>query len=103
MRLARCFIFVATFLMLAGTAVAGPLEDGQAAIDSKDYATAQLLRSLAEQGNAAGAVTSRCHGLCGTELNQCRKRIGTTRGARGARGRSERRHTRRTSRQWHRR
>ena len=39
---------------MAGVAVGGPLEDGQAAYDRKDYATAVLLwRPLADQGNAA--------------------------------------------------
>ena len=42
-------LFVA--LTLAGTAVAGPLEDGVEAVNRGDYATAlQLLRPLAEQG-----------------------------------------------------
>ncbi len=40
-------------LMLKGGAVAGPFEDGLAAADRGDYATAlRLLRPLAEQGNA---------------------------------------------------
>jgi len=39
--------------ILAQPVVAGPLEDGQAAFDSKDYATAlKLWRPLAEQGDA---------------------------------------------------
>ena len=38
---------------IAGAAVAGPIEDGEAARDRKDYATAlRLFRSLAEQGDA---------------------------------------------------
>jgi TPR repeat protein len=38
---------------IAGAAVAGPMEDGEAARDRKDYATAlRLFRSLAEQGDA---------------------------------------------------
>lgn len=38
---------------IAGAAVAGPLEDGVAAYDRKDYATAlRLLRPLADQGIA---------------------------------------------------
>ena len=38
---------------IAGAAVAGPIEDGGAARDRKDYATAlRLFRSLAEQGDA---------------------------------------------------
>jgi uncharacterized protein len=44
--------FVATFLMLAGAAVAGPLEDARAAYERDDYATAvRLWRQLAEQGD----------------------------------------------------
>ncbi len=39
--------------LLAQPAVSGPLEDGQAAYNSSDYATAlKLWRPLAEQGNA---------------------------------------------------
>jgi hypothetical protein len=39
---------------LIGVAVAGPLEDGQAAYQRGDFATAlQIFRPLAEQGNAA--------------------------------------------------
>ncbi len=53
--------FVAGFVsivMLASVAVAGPFEDGVAAYDSGDYATAvQLWRPLAEQGHG-GAQTS---------------------------------------------
>ena len=38
---------------IAGAAVAGPLEDGEAAYQREDYATAyRLLRPLADQGNA---------------------------------------------------
>jgi hypothetical protein len=53
---------IKTFLMtcglavclLAQPAVAGPLEDGQAAYHNTDYATAlKLLRPLAEQGNSS--------------------------------------------------
>ena len=41
-------------LALIGLAAAGPLEDGQAAYQKGDYATAlQILRPLAEQGNPA--------------------------------------------------
>jgi TPR repeat protein len=41
-------------LALIGLAAAGPLEDGQAAYRKGDYATAlQILRPLAEQGNAS--------------------------------------------------
>jgi TPR repeat protein len=40
-------------VVMAGVAVAGPLEDGLAAYDRDDWATAlKLLRPLAEQGNA---------------------------------------------------
>ena len=40
-------------LVLFGSATAGPLEDGEAAYKSHDYATAlQILRPLAERGNA---------------------------------------------------
>jgi TPR repeat protein len=40
-------------LALIGPATAGPLEDGQAAYQKGDYATAlQIFRPLAEQGNA---------------------------------------------------
>jgi TPR repeat protein len=39
-------------LAIAGAVVAGPIEDGEAARDRKDYATAlRLFRSLAEQGD----------------------------------------------------
>ena len=38
---------------IAGAAVAGPLEDGEAAYQREDYATAyRLLRPLADQDNA---------------------------------------------------
>ena len=41
-------------LVLFGTAMAGPLEDAKAAAERRDFATAlQILRPLAEQGNAA--------------------------------------------------
>jgi TPR repeat protein len=40
-------------LALFGVATAGPLEDGQVALERNDYATAlQIFRPLAEQGNA---------------------------------------------------
>src|SRR5208337_3221263 len=40
-------------LALFGAAIAGPLEDGQAAVRNGDYATAmQYFRVLADQGNA---------------------------------------------------
>ena len=46
-------ILVAVFLGIAGTAVAGPLEDGETAYKRGDYAAAlQLLRPLADQGIA---------------------------------------------------
>jgi hypothetical protein len=39
-------------VVIAGAVVAGPIEDGEAARDRKDYATAlRLFRSLAEQGD----------------------------------------------------
>ena len=48
-------LFVA--LVRAGTAVAGPLEDGVQALDRGDYATAlQLLRPLAESGNPEAQI-----------------------------------------------
>ena len=51
MRLAPRSIFIVT---MAGAAVAGSLEDGQAALQRGDYATAlQLWRPLADQGNAS--------------------------------------------------
>jgi TPR repeat protein len=38
---------------LAGSAAAGPFEDGTAALERRDYTTAmRLLRPLADQGNA---------------------------------------------------
>jgi hypothetical protein len=52
-------------LALVGVAAAGPLEDGQAAYQRGDFATAlQIFRPLAEQGNAEaqrmlGAAASR--------------------------------------------
>ena len=52
MQLVLRSIQIAMFLALGGAAVAG--EDGQAAYDRKDYATAlKLWRPLAEQGDAA--------------------------------------------------
>jgi TPR repeat protein len=43
---------------VTATAVAGPYEDGQAAADRLDYATAlRLLRPLADQGNAKAQIT----------------------------------------------
>ena len=44
---------VAMMLIFANPAVAGPLEDANAAIKRRDFATAvRLIRPLAEQGNA---------------------------------------------------
>ena len=56
-------------LALFGAAMAGPLEDGQAAVRHGDYATAmQYFRVLADQGNAAaqtnlGWIYANGHGL----------------------------------------
>ena len=45
-------------LALFGTAIAGPLEDGAAAYQRGDYATAErLLRPLAEQGDVAAQAS----------------------------------------------
>ena len=45
-------------LALFGSAMAGPLEDGEAAYRIGDYATAmRLLRPLAQQGNADAQIT----------------------------------------------
>ena len=47
--LTACLMLVA----IAGAAIAGPLEDAEAAYDKDDYKTAlQLFRSLSDQGNA---------------------------------------------------
>src|SRR5262245_48134220 len=44
---------IVLLMSLAETATAGPLEDADAAIKRRDYATAvRLIRPLAEQGNA---------------------------------------------------
>lgn len=44
-------------VVMASTAVAGPLEDGVAAFEAQDYASAQsYLRPLAEQGNATAQL-----------------------------------------------
>jgi len=41
-----------TLMLMAGAAVAGQLEDGLAAVNSRDYATAlRLFRPLANQGD----------------------------------------------------
>ena len=46
-------VLAATFLVMASAAVAGPFEDGQAAYDRHDYATAfQDWRPLADHGDA---------------------------------------------------
>jgi hypothetical protein len=51
--LKRILAGVVLSLMLTGAAAAGPLEDGTAAYQRGDYATAlRLLRPLAEQGHA---------------------------------------------------
>ena len=53
----RTFGILFVALALAGTAVAGPLEDGVEAVNRGDYATAlQLLRPLAEQGDPAAQI-----------------------------------------------
>jgi uncharacterized protein len=52
----RTSIFLVGFVALGlfGAAMAGPLEDGDAALKKGDYATAlQILRPLADHGNAA--------------------------------------------------
>ena len=46
-------MFLLSFMASSGVVCAGPLEDGQAAYDRGDYATAlRLFRPLAEKGNA---------------------------------------------------
>ena len=56
---------------VAGPVAAGPFDDGVAAFDRKDYATAlRLWRPLAAQGagDLAGEVTEQVHGdFAGTE------------------------------------
>jgi hypothetical protein len=48
-----------TLLAIAGVAVSGPLEDGEAAYQREDYATAyRLLGPLADQGNAEAPDTA---------------------------------------------
>jgi uncharacterized protein len=50
-----CAAATASLLLvaMAGSAIAGPLEDAKAAYDKDDYATAlRLFRSLSDQGNA---------------------------------------------------
>ena len=59
----RLLAGVVLFLMLTGGAVAGPFEDGVAAAQRGDYATAlRLRRPLAEQGNASAQYNPT--GLC---------------------------------------
>jgi uncharacterized protein len=54
MRVALRSILMAMILALNEAAVAGPMEDGQAAFARKDFATAlQQWRPLADQGDAA--------------------------------------------------
>ena len=51
----KCFAFVSviSMLVIAGQALAGPLDDANAAFAKKDYPTAlSLWRPLAEAGNA---------------------------------------------------
>jgi hypothetical protein len=49
----------AMVLSFANPVVAGPLEDANAAIKRRDYATAErLIRPLAEQGNANASTIS---------------------------------------------
>jgi len=51
--LKRVLVGVAAVVMLAGAAMAGPVEDAEAAYDRGDFVTARtLLRPLADQGNA---------------------------------------------------
>jgi hypothetical protein len=53
MRLAPKHTIAAIFLVFATPVGAGPLEDADAAIKRRDYATAvRLIHPLAEQGNA---------------------------------------------------
>jgi uncharacterized protein len=50
-------LLIATLLALSGAANAGPLESASAALQRRDFATAlQLLRPLAEQGNASAEL-----------------------------------------------
>src|SRR6185369_15612676 len=52
-RMRRLLVFILLSLLTFGNASAGPLEDAVAAAKRGDYTTAlQLLRPLAEQGNA---------------------------------------------------
>jgi len=53
MKLRVAFVALLMLVAVAGAAIAGPLEDAEAANYRGDYATAlRLFRSLAEQGNA---------------------------------------------------
>ena len=77
---------VAVAVMLTGVAVAGPFEDGVAAYDRGDYATAlRLWRPLAEEGNPDAQASSaacmptarRAAGLCrGGEVVPAGRRAG---------------------------
>jgi uncharacterized protein len=50
-------LLIATLLASSGAASAGPIEAASAALQRRDFATAlQLLRPLAEQGNAAAEL-----------------------------------------------
>jgi hypothetical protein len=56
--LKRILVGVVLSLMLTGGAAAGPYEDGLAAHERSDYATAlRLFRPLGEQGNASAQYT----------------------------------------------
>ena len=49
----QALLALAASVVMTGTALAGPFEDGAAAYDRNDYATAaRIWRPLAEQGNA---------------------------------------------------
>jgi TPR repeat protein len=53
----KTLVFADPQLLISGAAVAGPLEDGQAAYRRGDYPTAMSYwRPLAEQGNAVAQV-----------------------------------------------
>ena len=57
MRFVAHSIITAIFLTMAGAAVAGPFEDGEAAYQRNDYATAlRLWLPLAEKGNARAEI-----------------------------------------------
>jgi TPR repeat protein len=58
-------------LSFAAPVVAGPLEDGKAAYDKGDYATAlRLLRPLANQGNADAQINLGMKYLSGKGVEQ---------------------------------